>query len=77
MELDTNPTKPTKYVRLIRSPNYRELTLYIYIHPCVSDYMPLPECITTLPRYPLGYPSGGSTVVVTRNKPVTWWFIAT
>ena len=31
MELDTNPTKPTKCVRLIRSPTYRELTvLYIY-----------------------------------------------
>ena len=40
MELDTNPTKPTKcvrlieksdlsVVRLIRSPTYRELTVYI------------------------------------------------
>ena len=35
MELDTNPTKPTKCVRLIekslgliRSPTYRELTVY-------------------------------------------------
>ena len=31
MELDTNPTKPTKCVRLIRSPTYRELTVYIYV----------------------------------------------
>ena len=30
MKLDTNPTKPTKCVRLIRSPNYREFTVYIY-----------------------------------------------
>ena len=30
MELDTNPTKLTKCVRLIRSPTYRELTVYIY-----------------------------------------------
>ena len=37
MELDTNPTKPTKCVtyrevQLIRSPAYRELTIYIYIY---------------------------------------------
>ena len=29
MELDTNPTKPTKCVRLIRSPTYRELTVLV------------------------------------------------
>ena len=31
MDLDINPTKPTKCVRLIRSPTYRELTVYINI----------------------------------------------
>ena len=31
MELDTNPTKQTKCVRLIRSPTYRELTVSDYV----------------------------------------------
>ena len=56
MELDANPTKPTKcvrlieksdlsVVRLIRSPTYRELTVYIYICVCVCVYVCVCVCV--------------------------------